>query len=130
MDRYIFHPAERAWVAYLKTALPAGTRVSAQVPNERPVKFVEVKRTGGSSGLVHDDAQMTFKCWGASLDEAAGFAAEVHRLVMSARVIAGRPVKNKRTIGSPVAVPDPPSGSPVYQFTVAAELRGKFPEAP
>lgn len=125
MDRYLFDPAEDAWVAYLKSV--QDERVSTNVPRERPARFIQVERTGGASGLASDDAQMTFRCWAESRSAAARFASETLRLVMLARTLAGRPVSDKRVIGDPIFLPDPESGADRYQFTIRARIRGKFP---
>ncbi|KKI20558.1 MULTISPECIES: hypothetical protein [unclassified Leucobacter] len=128
MDRYQFDPAEAAWIAYL---LGEGHDAYAEVPDQdRPPRFIEVERTGGAPGLATDDAQMTFRCWAPSRAEADAYAAEIHRLVLLARELAGRHVTAKRTIGSPVYFPDEPTRGHRYQFTIRAKIRGRYPDTP
>ncbi|QIK62344.1 hypothetical protein G7068_03315 [Leucobacter viscericola] len=130
MDKYLFDPAEDAWVAYLKDA--QDERVLTNVPKStdskpRPVKFIEVEHNGGAAGLVSQDAMMTFRCWDETREAAAVFASEVQRLVTLARELGGRPVKRVRIVGTPVFLPDPDTHAARYQFTIQAAIRGRFP---
>lgn len=127
MDSYQFDPAEDAWIAYLREAQPE--RASTQVPpaDKRPPRFIQVERTGGTPGLAADDALVTFTCWAPSRSEAGQFAAEIHRLVLLARTLAGRPVTARRTVSSPIYRPDPQTRADRYQFTIRAKIRGRYP---
>lgn len=129
MDRYIFDPAEDAWIAYLKTVLP-NIRSATNVPDERPDTWIQVTRTGGPQDLAHDHAQITFHVWAPTRAKAAALAADVHRLVLLARTLAGRPVKSKRTVTAPVYSPDPQSRADRYLFVIKASIRGRHPKAP
>ena len=123
MDDIYFDPAEDLWVAFLKREQTAP--VSTNAPKTRPTRFIQVERTGGSSGLLIDPAVMTILCWAESRAAAASFAASILQIAMRAGRPGGVAANRVRVVSSPLYRPDPLSGADRYQFTIQSRLRGK-----
>lgn len=119
---------EKALAGYLRSRL--GVRVSTRVPAERPDRFVEVKRIGGTrANLVQDEPIIMLRAWGASNDaESAGPAADLARATYYQLDAAQRSwladdcwLYHAR-IGSPVNNPDAGTDTPRYQMTATLRV--------
>ena len=127
---YLFPDIEGAYVQLIR----AMVRVDAAtvVPDPRPAEFVRPSRVGGTADLVTDNPMVTFFVWGASWGDAQALAQLVRQRVMSTDRLgpANDPIIVYRIdeVGGLSRAPDPPDGSPCYQFTVQIKLRGS--EAP
>lgn len=120
---YLFPDVEGAYVRVVR----AQVRVSAAtvVPDPRPAEFVKVARVGGTTEMVVDNPRVTFFVWGASWGSAQSLAQLVRQRVMSTfRLDTNIVVYDVTEVGGLTRAPDPPDGSPCYQFTIQTKLRG------
>lgn len=127
MPPAVLAPVEQALVAYLKTVVDQGTRVSTDVPSPRPASFVVLSRAGGPRvNLVQSRPTILVECWGSHSDsgavadvdpwpltkktwEALARIDEVENLPLGLQVMdAG--------ITEPVNYPDEATSSPRYTF--------------
>lgn len=124
---YLFPDVEGAYVQLIR----AMVRVDAGtiVPDPRPVEFVRPARVGGEADLITDNPRVTFFVWGASWGSAQELAQLVRQRVMSTDRLGAEndPIVVYRIteVGGVSRAPDPPDGSPCYQFTIQIKLRGK-----
>ena len=124
MEAYEFLNVEEALISVVmaQCRVPA----SVTVDNPRPPEFVQVTRVGGTAGPVTDRPMVTFLVWGKSWAAAEKLARLVRRRVHSLTRLADLPVYRVREVGGLSRAPDPPDGSPRYQFTVELRLRGSY----
>jgi hypothetical protein len=89
--------------------------------------MVKVNRTGGPRlDLVREQAQVTFECWDAELQDAHDLAQLVRGLiwVMPGRYAATTTYKVGE-LGGLANLPDPATENPRYTFTVLITTRGQ-----
>lgn len=127
----VFPDVEAIVISYLNAAFTARSetaRASTKVPAPRPTKFVRVLRTGGSSTLVEDRAQLTIEAW-ATTAVAANALMQLTRGLMHAidQVTVSnvtyqfyRPLE----FSGPANRPDPDSGMERYTETFSVGVRG------
>jgi len=88
----------------------------ADVPNERPRRFLTVERVGGGGeSPVVDRPRVAVQCWAESRALAADLAMQVSGQVM---YMTGIPRVAKATRGSVVNFPDLIGGNPRYQVVL------------
>lgn len=90
----------------------------AEVPDDRPGRFLTVERTGGSGDVRVDRPTVAVQAWASTLDEAQGLMRDADQAIV-ARLADGRPVTSCRRIG---LARFPAEGSPRYQavYSIAA----------
>lgn len=123
MEAYEFLNVEAALIQVVRSQIRVGASVEVDVP--RPTEFVQVARVGGTAGMIADRPMVTFYVWGPSWRTAHDLAALTKRRIHSLTALEGHPVYRVREIGGLSRAPDPPDGSPRYQFTIELRLRGK-----
>lgn len=104
-------------ITYLKGVLP-DVRVAGVIPAERPDVMVTVERVGGRVDGLRDCPLLAVQAWHVRAAEAAKLAHKVADLLVEAP--AHVPSLASVTVDSVYNFPDPASGSPRYQLTVAA----------
>ncbi len=119
-EAYEFINVEKALIGIVSPIALA----SVDIPQERPAKFIQVNRAGGTAGLVTDAPMVTFFAWGPTWSAAHDLAAAVRRVVHSITSLGGSPVYRVLEIGGLSRAPDPVDGSPRYQFTTEIRVRG------
>lgn len=103
-----------AWaISHLSDAL--GVPVLAEVPDERPARFVTVERTGGPSEFYRDMPTLAVQCWAESRYEASELAEAAREAVMD---IGGEPGVSRCEVASCYNFPDPDSRQPRYQLVI------------
>lgn len=101
------------------------TNVSSQVPEPRPVRWVQLQRTGGSAiNRVLEIVQITVTCWAGSDVDAESDAMTVRMLFLEKYTLMSL-VRGVEEVSGPYSDPDPDSGSPRYSFTVRLRVRGR-----
>ena len=107
-------------IQFLKARL--AVPVSANVPKDRPARFVTIERVGGILDTFRDLPQLAIQSWGESTADAASLADEVRTLLPR---LVSLPNVARVTVGSTYNYPDMDSGQARYQtvcdLTVKAE---------
>lgn len=127
----VFPDVEAIVVSYLNaefTARAETARAGTKVPATRPAKFVRVLRTGGSSSLVEDRAQLTIEAW-ATTAVAANALMQLTRGLMHAIdqvTYSGSTYQFYRPqeFSGPSNRPDPDSDMERYTETFSVGVRG------
>jgi hypothetical protein len=127
----VFPDVEAVVVSYLNTQFAARSetaRASTKVPAPRPAKFVRVLRTGGSSSLVEDRAQLTIEAW-ATTAVAANALMQLTRGLMHAidqvtYLTVTYQFYRPQEFSGPANRPDPDSGMERYTETFSVGVRG------
>lgn len=100
--------------------------VLAQVPRERPVSFVVLRRLGGPlAPPVFDVATIEATAWAATQPAAWDLIADVRRLVhgYAGRMVNGITVYRVDEFAGPGWSPDPDVGTPRYVMTFSIRHR-------
>lgn len=114
--------AEAVLIDHLSThqeIVSAGVLVAAQVPPERPERFVTVERVGGAIGRFTQRPIFAVQAWGPSRLAAALLADQVSRILLHAAL---RPEVGAIAVTHLYHHPDPDSGQERYQLTVETTL--------
>ena len=99
-----------------------GFEAYADVPAERPLRFVTVERVGGGrSGRVLDSARMAVQCWAESRFEASQLANDVCDCIEG--MVADGRVANT-SVDSVYNFPDTENRQPRYQVTAYVTVMG------
>jgi hypothetical protein len=111
---------------YLRPLL-APVHVGSQVPRERPVEMVLLRRLGGPRrNPIVDDARIDVQVWAAD-DPRASELAETARYYL-ARICEHVPeVRVSTEETGPTLIPDAPSDVPRALMTVVLSVRGAVP---
>lgn len=105
-------------IGFLKTNLTVP--VSANVPKDRPSRFVTVERTGGPLDTFRDLPQFAVQTWGTSTADASSLADEVR--VLLPHLIELTDVARVQ-VSSTYNFPDPESGQARYQTLVGLTVK-------
>lgn len=100
--------------------------VGARVPDDRPTRFVRVRRTGGTKlNLVVDDAQLSVETWGETEAAAHDLAQLCRGLIHAAdsTELAGTQVYRIAEVAGPADLPDPLSNQPRFSATYLVAVR-------
>jgi hypothetical protein len=122
----VFGDLEAAAITWL-SARVGDVQVGTEVPDPRPDELIKVSRTGGSdTNIVTERGQLTFECWAADSVRASELCRLVAALVraMDGQTVDEIFIRRVRTVGGPVAFPDPATDLPRYQYT--AELATRY----
>lgn len=125
MSAVTFPDAAAVVISRLKTALPT-LAFHHDVPNERPLIFIRIFRTGGPrANLVVDSAQLTIESWAPDVDTAMTNAQAVRaRLNVLPELPASPSVCRIDEFSGPQELPDPLSASRRVTWTAAVLVRG------
>ena len=98
--------------------------ITTTIPNVRPVRFVRVWRTGGSTqSRVIDNPLLTVEAWAASKGAAAALGSSVRDVLLTAAKGDALPLARRIEAGAFYYDPDPKSGADRYSFTVSMRVR-------
>lgn len=126
----LFPPADTVVIAALHLALTARAdtaTVVSFVPDQRPDRFVVIRRTGGPRrDPIVDNAQITIDCWDATDVDAHDLAQLVRALIgaMPGHTYNGVAVYRVTEASGPALLPEPNTALPRYTFTVQIAMRG------
>lgn len=110
---------EQALVGWLPDKV--GAPCFAEVPGDRPGRFVTVERTGGEASLGVDRPSLAVQAWGATSAEASELAIAVRdALVLDSWEL---PEVCRCSVTSIYRFPDPDSRQSRYQLDVEAVTR-------
>lgn len=101
-------------VGHLNSALGSGTAF-ADIPEERPERFITVERVGGPETLHLGRPVLAIQCWESTRHKASEFSVQVADLIKG---MAGLPQVGRAAISSVYNFPDPDSRQARYQMTV------------
>lgn len=127
----VFPDVEAIVISYLNTefeALDETARASTKVPPTRPAKFVRVLRTGGSSSLIEDRAQLTVEAWANTAVVANALMQLTRGLIKAIDQVTVSNVTYQfyrpQEFSGPANRPDPDSGMERYTETFSVGVRG------
>jgi hypothetical protein len=123
MEAIKFPDVEALLVVYLNGLL--AEPVSTKVPSPRPATFVRIIRTGGfTTGLVTDEALITFEAWAATEPAAQDLAQRVRAYLRAVDVVDGVQFYGPINPTGPVNLPDPATQQARYTGLVSVGVRG------
>jgi hypothetical protein len=102
--------------------------VLSRVPDERPARFVTVRRIGGPRmNLVADEAMLTVEAWGSDEADAHDLCQQARALIYAMRgtTSSGVAVYRITEISGPARLPDL-SDHERYTYTVQIGMRGSL----
>lgn len=127
----VFPDVEALIVSYLNAefALRSETaRASTKVPKDRPSKFVRVLRTGGTSELVIDRAQITLEAWADKAVDAVALMQLTRGLMHAIDQVTYQgstyQFYSPQEFSGPANLPDPDSVQERYTETFSVGVRG------
>lgn len=114
-------------ITYLSTALTP-TKVGSRVPSQRPTKFVQVRRVGGTVQLpVRDRARLDVWAWDATDPGAMVLALQARTAIwaLAGKTVGGVAVYEVAEFLGPRHSDDPETGTPrvwaTYELAVRAD---------
>lgn len=93
-----------------------GVPCFAEIPDERPARFVSVERTGGPTYLYKDEPNLAVQAWAASDADAYALALAARAALLGLWQRA--PQVCRAAVGSTYRFPDPDSRAHRYQIDV------------
>lgn len=113
-------------LAALRAGIPA-TTMGARVPSPRPVRFVLVRRLGGTfEWPVLDHPMIGIEAWEGSDAKAHDLCQQARAVIWSLRgqrFADGTPVYRVQEFAGPSSLPDPESDQPRYVATFELSIR-------
>ena len=127
-DALALVPVEQSLVAYLEVVTPWS--VSTRVPEQKPVRFVVVSRSGGSpANMAQAQPVVRVECWGSTADDAWAVAEMVWPIVLNLPRLPGATVPGMRVqeveSTEPVNYPDTSTTFARYQFMATITATAK-----